>query len=220
MMHMWRRDLGKNTDNLFTVPGGVHFWGGSQFKPLIVAFVFPLAHVSDYTGPRALKGTYTGLYHKHALKEAFKQGPKELGAGGTHPRDTCGQDSRGVPGSSPSAGGDLGQQHFLDNDLEAGSRALLRKLLASAGQPPPCRSVWWGKCYRESQTITSPGWTTCKAARTWKLTWPTHGIGMNVARMATNSWGYLSSATSACSEMWWEEIQTIQAIKMNSYSQP
>ncbi len=62
MTHMWRRDLGKNADILFTVPAGVTFWGGTQLEPLIVAIVFPLAHVSDHTGPWAIKGTTMGLY--------------------------------------------------------------------------------------------------------------------------------------------------------------
>jgi len=30
MTHMWRRDLGKSADILFTVPAGVQFWGASQ----------------------------------------------------------------------------------------------------------------------------------------------------------------------------------------------
>ena len=50
MTHMWRRNLGKSVDVLFTVLAGVLFWGTSQFEPLIVAIVFPLAHVSSHTG--------------------------------------------------------------------------------------------------------------------------------------------------------------------------
>jgi len=51
MTHMWRKNLGKDTGVLFTVPAGVNFWGSSQFEPLIVAIVFPLAHIPRYTGP-------------------------------------------------------------------------------------------------------------------------------------------------------------------------
>ncbi len=75
MTHMWRRDLGKNADILFTVPAGVPFWGGTQFEPLIVAIVFPRAHVSDHTEPWAIKGTPMGLYYERALEEGFKQTP-------------------------------------------------------------------------------------------------------------------------------------------------
>ena len=41
-------------------------------------------------------------------------------------------------------------------DPEGGSRALLQKLLASAGKLPPCGSVWCGECYRESQNDHLP----------------------------------------------------------------
>ena len=51
MTHMWRRNLGKSAGVLFTVSAGVSFWGTSQFELLIVAIVFPLAHVSSHTGP-------------------------------------------------------------------------------------------------------------------------------------------------------------------------
>ena len=51
MTHMWMRNLGKLVDVLFTVPTGVPFWGTLQFELLIVAIVFPLAHVSSHTGP-------------------------------------------------------------------------------------------------------------------------------------------------------------------------
>jgi hypothetical protein len=72
MMHMWRRDLGKNADILFTVLAGTPFGGGSQFEPLIVTLVFSLAHVSDYTGPWAVKGMDMGSHYEHMLKEGFK----------------------------------------------------------------------------------------------------------------------------------------------------
>ena len=87
MTHMWRRDLGKNADILFTVPAGVPFWGGTQFEPLIVAVVFPLAHVSGYTGPWAVKGVDMGSYYKHALVEGFKRPQKGSGAREAHPGD-------------------------------------------------------------------------------------------------------------------------------------
>jgi hypothetical protein len=62
------------------MPVGVSFWGGLQFEPLIVTIVFPLAYVSNYTCPWAMKGTDMGLYYKHMIKEGFKQPPKRVGA--------------------------------------------------------------------------------------------------------------------------------------------
>jgi hypothetical protein len=151
MTHMWRRDLGKNADILFTVPAGVPFWGGTQFEPLIVAIIFPLAHVSGYTGPWAVKGTDMGAYYERALGEGFKRpqqgsGPRKAPPGDSNPRATG-----GASGSPTLARGDPGQLHVVDgplpgvfNDPEEGSRALLRELLASAGRLPPVQKclVW------------------------------------------------------------------------------
>ena len=133
MTHMWRRDLGKNTDVLFLVPAGIPFWGAAQFEPLIVAIVIPLAHVRDYTGPWAVKGS---LHYEHALGEGFKQPTKS-----TRPRTGWGSDKGWGPGGDT---GDTGQLHVLGgplpgvfDDHEVGSRTLLRELLARAGKLPP-----------------------------------------------------------------------------------
>jgi hypothetical protein len=167
------------------------------------------------------------LYYKHVLEEGFKQAPKVLGAGGTHSRGHYGQDSRGVSEPPLSTGGDPGQLHVLDGSLpgvfkslEEGAQALLQKLLACAGQLPPADLSGAAGVTKIHQIITSPSWTTCKEAWTWKLTWPTHRIGINAACMGTTSWGYLLSATIACSKIRWEEIETRQASKMNTHSQP
>ena len=131
--------MGKNADILFTVPAGVPFWGENQFEPLIVAIIFPLAHVSGYTGPWAVKGTDMGTYYEHALGEGFKRPQKGSEPRKAHPRGTRGASS------PPTFGrGDPGQLHVMDrplpgvfNDPEEGSRTLLRELLASAGRLPP-----------------------------------------------------------------------------------
>ena len=44
-----------------------HPWGLPKFEPLIVAIIFPLSHVSAYTGPLAVKGPDLGEYYQHAL---------------------------------------------------------------------------------------------------------------------------------------------------------
>ncbi len=87
MTHMWGRDLGKNADILFTVPAGVPFWRGTQFEPLIIALVFPLAHVSGSTGPWAVKETDMGSYYEHAFVEGFKCPQKGSGAREAHTGD-------------------------------------------------------------------------------------------------------------------------------------
>jgi hypothetical protein len=144
MTHMWRRDLGKNADILFTVPTGDPFWGGPQFKPPIVAIIFPLAHVSHHTGPSTVKGTDMGGYYEHALKEGFKHPPKGPGMWRPHSGRHSTRDPRGASSPHSPGGGDPGQLHVLDRPLpgvfedpEAGSRTLLRELLASAGKLPP-----------------------------------------------------------------------------------
>jgi hypothetical protein len=45
MTHLWRKDLMKNGDLLFTVLVQVPFWTSGQFEPLIVAVILPLSHV-------------------------------------------------------------------------------------------------------------------------------------------------------------------------------
>jgi hypothetical protein len=60
MTHLWRKNLGKVADVLFTVSAGVPFWTAGQFEPLIVAIVFPISHVRRYTGPWLVKGTDEG----------------------------------------------------------------------------------------------------------------------------------------------------------------
>jgi hypothetical protein len=145
MTHMWRRDLGKNADILFTVPAGVPFWGATQFEPLIVAIVFPLAHVSGHTGPWAVKGTDMALYYEWALAEGFKAGPLTQGeSGGQDPTGCAVQAPLELTTGGGGPTGDTGQLHVLGGpmpgvfeDAEKGSRSLLRKLLSSAGKLPP-----------------------------------------------------------------------------------
>jgi hypothetical protein len=60
MTHLWRKDLMKYADLLFTVPAQIPFWTSGQFEPLIVAVILPLSHVSRYTGPWVVKGTDKG----------------------------------------------------------------------------------------------------------------------------------------------------------------
>ncbi len=72
MTHLWRKNLGKDTDVLFTVPAGANFWASGQFKPQIVAIVFPLAHLPRYTGPWLVGGTDEGARFEQTLINGFK----------------------------------------------------------------------------------------------------------------------------------------------------
>jgi hypothetical protein len=117
MTHMWRKDLMKNADLLFTVPAQVPFWTAGQFEPLIVAIVLPLMHVPRYTGPWLVRGTDEGERAEQALRRGFK------GGGETH---------------------DTGELHELDGnmcevweDAERGSRIVLQQFLAWASNFPP-----------------------------------------------------------------------------------
>jgi hypothetical protein len=110
MTHMWRKDLGKDANILFTIPAGTTFWGGNHFEPLIIAIVFPLAHVTRYTGPWLVRDTDEGAQYKCTLTSGFKGNePGEL-----HELD--------------------GGVQRVWEDAASGSRALLQQLLAWAGR--------------------------------------------------------------------------------------
>ena len=55
------------------MPAGVLFWGAAQFEPLIIAIVFPLSHISNYTEQWAVRGMDLEVHYKHTLEEgSFK----------------------------------------------------------------------------------------------------------------------------------------------------
>ena len=72
MTHLWRKNVGKDADVLFTVPCGVSFWASGQFEPLIVAIVFPFSYVPSYTGPWLVRGTNEGRSFERELGRGFK----------------------------------------------------------------------------------------------------------------------------------------------------
>ena len=57
MTHLWRKNLAKDADLMFTVPVGVDFWPKDMHEPLIVAIVLPIVHVPNYRGPWVVHGT-------------------------------------------------------------------------------------------------------------------------------------------------------------------
>ena len=113
MTHMWRRNLGKDVDVLFTVPVGVPFWTAEQFEPLIVAIVSPLSPVPRYSGPWLVKGTDEGAQLERSLIDGFK-------------------------GNDPREHHDVGgNEQRVWEDALSGSWAVLQQLLAWAGRFPP-----------------------------------------------------------------------------------
>ena len=78
--HMWRSQLSKEVDVLFTINVGPSFWTCSIHEPLIMLIVLPLDHVSNYRGPWVILKSSTALeVHEH-LGDRFKQ-PELHGCG-------------------------------------------------------------------------------------------------------------------------------------------
>ena len=117
MTHLWRKDLMKNADLLFTVPAQVPFWTSRQYEPLIVAIVFPLTHVPSYTGPWLVRGTHEGERTEQALRRGFEAKDDTHDAGELHELD--------------------GNVCQVWEDAESGSRLVLQQFLAWAGNFPP-----------------------------------------------------------------------------------
>ena len=57
MTHLWRKQLVKDTDLVFTVPCDTSFWPMDMHAPLIIIVTLPIAFVRSYHGPRVAKGT-------------------------------------------------------------------------------------------------------------------------------------------------------------------
>ena len=80
MTHLWRRQLSKDADVLFTINVGPSFWPCSMNEPLIMLIVLPLAHVSNYRGPWVLWGSSPALEVQDHLEARFKH-PELHGCG-------------------------------------------------------------------------------------------------------------------------------------------
>ena len=77
MTHLWRKQLSKDADLMFTVAvGDEHFWTKSQHEPLIIAVVLPLSHCEDYRGPWVARGTAESARAQQELESGFKLGTK------------------------------------------------------------------------------------------------------------------------------------------------
>ena len=115
--HLWRKELMKSVDLLFTVPVSVPFWTARQFEHLIIVIILPLSYVPSYTGPWLVKGSEEGEHAEQALRRSFKGGEDPNDAGEFHELD-----------------GSLCQ---VWEDPTVGSWLVLQQFLAWAGTFPP-----------------------------------------------------------------------------------
>jgi hypothetical protein len=72
MTHVWRKQLTKDADVVFSIPPGLKFWPAEMHEPLVVHIVFPLTHVSSYQGPWLVKGTPDAIGTEDLLTTTFK----------------------------------------------------------------------------------------------------------------------------------------------------
>lgn len=112
MTHLWRKNLGKDADLIFSVAPGKHFWQKCQYEPLTIAIVLPLAYVENYRGPWTARGTPAMECCQHELESGFKL--------------AAGRDPRELPKLASSV-------HALWKDPEGRSRSLLLQLLDQTG---------------------------------------------------------------------------------------
>ena len=150
MTHLWRKNLGKDADVMFTVAPAGHFWERTQHEPLIVAVVLPLSYVRDYRGPWLARGS-----------DEAQSLSRELSAGFKYFRDRRRQGLFDVAGPLCS----------LWHDAEGRSRTLLREFLRWARKFPPVQEcLVRGLLQRESrrsvpQAIRSSGRKRRRRAR-------------------------------------------------------
>ena len=74
MTHLWRKNLSKDADLMFTVNPGVDFWPANMHEPLIVAIVLPIVYVKNYRGPWVVRGTPESKSVAERLERGFAGG--------------------------------------------------------------------------------------------------------------------------------------------------
>ena len=72
MTHLWRNQLSKDVDVLFTVNVGLYFWPCFMYETPIVLIILSLAHVSNYRGPWVLWGSSIAREVQDHLEAGFK----------------------------------------------------------------------------------------------------------------------------------------------------
>ena len=118
MTHLWRKQLSKDADVVFTVQCDPSFWPAEMHEPLVVMIVFPLTFVDSYKGPWLVKGGVEASRAESTLDKGFKLWK-------------AGRDD-------PSQLLELeGYLQSMWKDPEEWSRSVLLELLDAAGQLPP-----------------------------------------------------------------------------------
>ena len=79
MTHLWRKQLGKDSDVLMNIAAGDYFWDKFQHKPLMLIIVLPFAYVETHRGSWIAQG----FEKSKTLREEFEAGFKI--AGGRNP---------------------------------------------------------------------------------------------------------------------------------------
>jgi hypothetical protein len=72
MTHLWRKQLTKDADVVFTVQCGSEVWPENMHEPLILLLVLPLTYVSRYHGPWVAKGTESARRLESTLNKGSK----------------------------------------------------------------------------------------------------------------------------------------------------
>jgi hypothetical protein len=103
MTHMWRKQIGKDADLLFTVPVGVPFWEKHQHEPLIVCLLLPVVKRRNWRGPWIVRGSSFASTAEDELRRTFElsvgKKPKQ--------RDELGGELRPVLENPPERSGDI-----------------------------------------------------------------------------------------------------------------
>ncbi|KAL7468881.1 hypothetical protein ACHAXS_009127 [Conticribra weissflogii] len=79
MTHLWRKQLGKDADVMFTVGVGSGFWPSNMHEPLVVLIVLPLVHANNYRGPWTKRFSTESVKLAQDLETGFKD-PGRYGA--------------------------------------------------------------------------------------------------------------------------------------------
>ena len=131
MTHMWRKQIGKDADLLFTVPVGVPFWEKHQHEPLIICLLLPVVKRRNWRGPWIVRGSSFASTAEEELRRTFElsvgKKPKQ--------RDELGGELRPVLENPSERSGDI-LRKFLNaaRRIHSLPKGVVRTMLSRA--PP------------------------------------------------------------------------------------
>jgi hypothetical protein len=140
MTHLWRKQLAKDADLVFTVPCHPSFWPAEMHEPLLILIVFPITFVPSYHGPWVVKGTDSVARTERLLSKGFKLWRE--------------------------SGNDSGQLHELEGYVpglwegpEMWSRSVLLKFLDAQREFPPVHECLVRRllCPTSKRSFSCPG---------------------------------------------------------------